>query len=127
MWSRLAIPAIGAHALASPIGTHPPLGPGRRLCLVLLENARHNGPALSLSNETLTISILVEEQEGLLEFGDLLVAKLRGGGGLGHLSMLRSERVCCEVACGLGFRTTGASVSVLQKTFSRPGLVKTQK
>ena len=44
MWSRLATPAIGAHALASPIATHPPLGPGRRLCLVLLENARHNGP-----------------------------------------------------------------------------------
>ena len=74
--------------------------------------------SLSLSNETLTISILVEEQEGLLEFGDLLVAKLRGGGGLGHLSMLRSERVCCEVACGLGLWTTGSSVSVLQKTFS---------
>ena len=84
-------------------------------------------PVFLCQTNTLTISILVEEQEGLLEFGDLLVAKLRGGGGLGHLSMLRSERVCCEVACGLGFRTTGASVSVLQKTFSRPGLVKTQK
>lgn len=117
MWSRLATPAIGAHALASPIATIPP-----SVQVVAFASFcwKMRGTMVQsfLSNETLTISILVEEQEGLLEFGDLLVAKLRGGGGLGHLSMLRSERVCCEVACGLGLWTTGSSVSVLQKTFS---------
>ena len=82
--------------------------------------------SLSLSNETLTISILVEEQEGLLEFGDLLVAKLRGGGGLGHLSMLRSERVCCEVACGLGLWTTACFqfLRLYKKPSPGLGLVK---
>ena len=36
----------------------------------------------------LTIAVLVEKQESLLEFGNLFVGELRGSSGIGHLPML---------------------------------------